>query len=175
MVGGKVKTISVEQQLFSKEAISLSPKERLALLLKVEKYPIVRKKTSAEKQIEEMIDLYNICCIMLAKYFPNKQAKDNFFLLNLIIFKGETKTIVDDKLVKAFKVLNNYEELENKIISIQRLFNEYRETFPDIFELYNLQDFATEKISDIIENSQELLSSDLPYIKKLLERWGLNM
>ena len=39
---------SIEQQLLSKEAISLPPKERLALLLKSKRYPIVRKKTSAK-------------------------------------------------------------------------------------------------------------------------------
>lgn len=38
-----------EQQLFSKETIRLQPRQRLELLLKAEKYPMVKKRTSADK------------------------------------------------------------------------------------------------------------------------------
>ncbi len=68
----ELSTISEGQQLLSKEAINLPPKEQLNLLLKANKYPLVRKRTSATKQIKEMIDFYNLCCLMLAQYFPNE-------------------------------------------------------------------------------------------------------
>ena len=69
MTQKQLETSKVEHQLLSKEAIKLPPKQRLELLLKAETYPIVKKRTSAEGQIREMIDFYNLCCLMLAKHF----------------------------------------------------------------------------------------------------------
>ena len=162
-------TATEEQQLLSKEAIHLPPKERLYLLLKAKTYPIARKQTSAEGQVKEMLDFYNLCSLMLAQYFPNEQAEDNFLLLNLFTSK-EALLPTSDKLAEAFRMLTSYEELENRITAIQMLFYQYSEIFPDIFYSYNLEDIITEQISDIIENSP----SDNPsYIKKLMERWGI--
>lgn len=58
-----------EEQLLSKQAIQLPPKERLRLLLSTTRYPIVRKRTSAEAQIKEMLDFYYLCSIILVEYF----------------------------------------------------------------------------------------------------------
>lgn len=168
----KLSTISEEQQLLSKEATNLPPKERFNLLLKAKKYPLVRKKTAATKQIEEMIDFYNLCCLMLAQYFPNEQAENNFLLLNFLASQ-ETNEIVTGQLVEAFKLLHGYEELERRITAIQNLFFEYQETFPDLYQLYNLEDIVYEKISDIVETTKQLLCTDKTYAKKLLERWGI--
>ena len=164
----------MEQQLLSKEAISLPPKERLGLLLKVKRYPIVRKKTSAKGQIEEMIDFYNFCCFMLAQYFPNEQATNNFLLLNFLISKEASNASVTNKLAEAFKLLNGYEELEDKINAIQMLFHQYQSTFPDIYQLYNLDDLANEKVSDIIQDAKELIDYDPSYVERLMERWELS-
>ena len=174
MTENAVTITSVEQQLLSKEAISLPPKERLALLLKAKKYPIVRKKTSAKGQIEEMIDFYNFCCVMLGQYFPNEQATNNFLLLNFLISKEDSNAPATNKLAKAFRLLNSYEELENKITAVQILFHQYQSAFPDIYQLYNLDDLANERVSDIIQNSKELISYDPSYTERLLERWGLS-
>ena len=161
--------IITEHQLQSKEAIHLPPKERLNLLLKAKNYPIVRKRTSAEGQIKEMLDFYHLCCLMLARYFPNEQAESNFLLLNLL--EGFSPT--SDKFAEAFGLLTSYEELENRITAIQMLSYQYSKSFPDVFYAYNLEDIVTESISDIIENSLELLQDNPSYIKKLMERWGI--
>lgn len=174
MTEGNVTTISVEQQLLSKEAIKLPPKERLNLLLKAKRYPIVKKRTSAEGQIKEMIDFYNLLCLMLAQYFPNEQAENNFFLLSIIASQGDAQEVVNGKLAKAFRLLHGYEELENRITAIQWLFHQYEEVFPDIYQHYNLEDIAFEQISDIVENSRQLLTHDTDCVEKLLERWELS-
>ncbi len=168
----ELSTISEEQQLLSKEAIKLPPKERLNLLLKAKKYPLVRKRTSATKQIKEMIDFYNLCCLMLAQYFPNGQAENNFLLLNFLTSQ-ETNEIVTGQLAKAFKLLDGYEELERRITAIQSLFFQYQETFPDLYQLYNLENIASEKISDIVKTTKQLLSTDKTYAKELLELWEI--
>lgn len=165
---------SIEQQLLSKQTISLPPKERLALLLKAKWYPITRKKTSAKRQIEEMIDFYNFCCFLLGQYFPNEQATNNFFLLNFLISKEDSNTPVTDKLAEAFRLLSSYEDLENKITAIQTLFHQYQLAFPDIYQLYNLDDLANKKISDMIQDSKELIGYDSSYAERLMERWELS-
>ena len=162
------------QQLFSKNAISLPPKERLSLLVKAERYPIVRKRTSAKGQIEEMIDFYKFCCIMLVQYFPNEQATNNFLLLNFLVSKEVSDVPVTNKLAEAFRLINSYEELENKISAIQMLFHQYQSAFPDIYQAYNLDDLVKEKISDIIQNSKELISYDSSYTERLMKRWGIS-
>jgi len=174
MTALKTTTASIEQQLLSKEAISLPSKERLDLLLKTKRYPIVRKRTSAKRQIEEMIDFYNLCSFMLAQYFPDEQSKSNFILLNFIISRDDSDTLVPDKLVEAFRVLNSYEELENKISAIQMLFHQYQSVFPDIYQLYNLDNLANEKMSDIIKGLKELTIDNSSYIEKLMKRWELS-
>lgn len=174
MTENRVTTALIEQQLLSKPAINLPPKERLGLLLKAKRYPIVRKKTSAKSQIEEMIDFYNLCCLMLTRYFPNEQSMNNFVLLNLITTRNNAETIVADKLAEAFKLLSDYEELENTITAIQILFHQYQEVFPDIYQSYNLENLANEQIGNIIENSRKLLISDPSYSEKLMDRWGLS-
>lgn len=173
MTENSVIITSTEQQLFSKKAISLPPKKRLALLLKAKRYPIVTKRTSAKRQIEEMIDFYNFCCLMLAQYFPNEQATNNFLSLNFLASKIASNAPVTQKLAKAFELLNEYEELENKISAIQMLFHQYQSAFPDIYQLYNSDDFVNEKVSDIVRNSKELISDDSSYTEILLKRWGL--
>lgn len=172
MLESKELTTISEEQLLSREAIKLPPRERLSLLLNAKKYPLVRKRTSATRQIKEMIDLYNLCCLMLVQYFPKEQAEDNFLLLNFITSQ-ETNAIATGKLAEAFKLLNGYEELERRITAIQRVFFQYQEIFPDLYQLYNLEDIAFEKISDIVENTKLLLSGDETYAKELLERWGI--
>lgn len=174
MNGSRVSTVSAEQQLLSKKAINLPPRERFDLLLKANKYPIVHKRTSTEAQVKEMLDFYNICSLMLAKYFPNEQSIDNFVILSLVYSKKDDQTIITKKLAKAFKLLDSYEKLERKITAIQALFFQYREAFPYIYELYNLEDFATEQISDIIENSKLLLDENPEFVKSLIERWELS-
>ncbi len=174
MTDNTIITTSMEQQLLSKEAISLPPKERLCLLLKAKSYPIVRKRTSAKGQIEEMIDFYRFCCFMLGQYFPNEQATNNFLLLNFLISKEDSNTPITDKLAEAFRLLSSYDDLENKITAIQMLFFQYQSAFPDIYQLYNLDDLANEKVSDIIQDAKELIGYEPSYIERLMERWELS-
>lgn len=164
---------TAEQQLLSKEAIKLPPRQRLELLLKAKSYPIVRKRTSAEGQIKEMIDFYNLCCVMLAQYFPNEEAEDNFLMLTFVASQEDTQSIVTEKLAKAFKMLGDYEELESKVTAIQMLFYQYHDSFPEFYESHNLEDIATERISDIIRDTRELMNDDPQFIEEILKRWEL--
>ena len=163
----------VEHQLLSKEAIKLLPRQRLELLLKAERFPIVRKRTSAERQIREMIDFYNLCCLMLAQYFPNEQAENNFLLLSLIASQENTQSIISGKLAEAFKLLGSYEELESKVTAIQMLFNQYQYFFPELYESEHLERIATERISDIIQENKQLINDDPQLVEEILDRWEL--
>lgn len=164
---------TMEQQLLSKEAIMLPPRQRLELLLKAKNYPIVRKRTSAEGQIKEMIDFYNLCCVMLVQYFPSKKAEDNFVMLNFIASQEDTQSIIAEKIAKAFKMLREYEDLENKIAAIQMLFYQYQYSFPELYESHNLEGFATERISDVIRDTKELMNAKPQFVEEILKRWEL--
>lgn len=163
----------VEHQLLSKEALKLSPRRRLELLLKAENYPIVRKKTSAQGQITEMIDFYDLCCLMLAQYFPNEQAENNFLMLNFIISQEDTQSIITQRFSEAFTLLKGYEEIENRITAIQMLFYQYQYYFPELYSYYNLEDIAKKHISDIIQETKELIIDNPQFIEKILNRWEL--
>ena len=169
----QLSTPKAEQQLLSKEAIKLTPRQRLELLLKAERYPIVKKRTSAEAQIREMIEFYNLCCLMLAQYFPNGQAENNFLLLSLIASQENTQSIITGKLVAAFKLLRGYEELESKVTSIQMLFYQYQYSFPELYESHNLENIATERISDVIRETKQLMNDNPQLVEEILNRWEL--
>ncbi len=173
MSGKQLSRPIAEQQLLSKEAIMLPPTQRLELLFKAKNYPIVRKRTSAEKQINEMIDFYNLCCVMLVQYFPVEDAECNFLMLNLIASQENAQSIFTGKFAKALKMLREYEELENKITAIQMLFYQYQYSFPELYESYNLEDFAIQRISDIIRDTRELMNSDPQFAEQILRRWEL--
>lgn len=162
-----------EQELLSKEALKLPHRQRLELLLKVERYPIVRKRTSAERQIKEMIAFYNLCCLMLTQYFPNEEAEKNFVMINFIASHENTQSIITGKIEEALKLLRGYEDLENKVKAIQILFYQYRESFPDLYQSYNLEDIATEHISDIIRETRQLINDDSQLVEETLKRWDL--
>ena len=165
--------LNAEQQLLSKEAIKLPPTQRLELLLKAKRYPIVRKSTSAKGQIKEMLDFYNLCCLMLAQYFPSEEAKSSFFMLSFIASQEDTQSIVSEKLAKAFKTLREYEELESKITAIQMLFYQYQYSFPDLYQSHNLESISTECISDIIQETRQLISDNPQLVEETLRRWDL--
>ncbi len=162
-----------EQQLFSKEAINLPPRKRLELLFKTEKYPIIIKKTSAEVQIREMIDFYNLCCVMLVQYFQNEEAENNFIMLNFITSQENNKSIITGEYAKKLKILGGYEKFESKIADIQMLFCQYRYSFPDLYESYNLEDIATEHISDVIKQTKQLINDYPQFVEKILKRWEI--
>ena len=160
--------VTVEQQLLSKQAIQLPARERLALLLQANRYPIVRKGTSAERQIKEMINLYNLYCLMLTRYFPSEEAEEKYILLNWIA----TLNINNAKLKNALQMVKSYEEVERRITQIQLLFNEYRESFPEIYEKYNLEDIVTKQITDIIKDSRELCK-DPVWVQGVMNVWDI--
>lgn len=162
-----------EKQLLSKEAINLPPKQRLKLLLNAKSYPIVRKRTSAEGQLKEMIAFYNLCCVMLAQYFPSEEAEDNFIKLSFIASQEDTQSTITGKLTEAFKMLKSYEELERKVTAIQMLFYQYYYSYPDLYQSYNLEDLATERAIDRIRNIRELIKEDSNLIEEVLKRWDL--
>ena len=164
---------TAEQQLLSKEAIKLPPRQRLELLLKAKSYPIVPKRTSAEGQIKEMFDFYKLCCVMLAQYFPNEEAENNFFMFSFIASQEDSQSIITEKLAKAFKMLRDYEELERKVTAIKLLFYQYQDSFPELYESYDLEDIATERISDMIRDTRELMSDEPKLIEEILKRWEL--
>ena len=165
-----------EEQLLSKQAIQLPPKERLQLLLSANYYPVVKKRTSAVAQIKEMINFYDFCAIMLTKFFPDEKAEANYIALALIDSKqGQfgTNQLMNRRLSEAFELVKNYEEFERKITAIQNLFWQYSKDFPDLFEKYNLEDLATQSIFDVLDGARYMLENHAPEAKKLMDHWGV--
>lgn len=165
-----------ENQLLSKQAIALPPKERLQLLLSANHYPVVKKRTSAEAQIKEMISLYDFCALMLTKFFPDEEAEANYIALALIDSTQSqfgTNQLMPERLSKAFELVKNYEEFERKITAIRNLFWQYSVDFPDLFEKYNLEDIASEKIPDMLEGARYMIENHSPNVEKLMNRWGI--
>lgn len=161
-----------ELYLLSKEAIKLPPRQRLELLLKAKKYPIVRKRTSAEGQIKEMIDFYKLCCVLLTQYFSNEEAECDFFVLNIIASQEKSK-LITEKISKALKILGDYEMLEDKVTAIQMLFYRYKKAFPEIYEAYDLESYAYQKVGEIITDTKKLISDDPDFISIIKKRWDL--
>lgn len=174
MTANQLTTISVEQQLLSKQAIQLPIRERLELLLNAKEYPIVRKKSSAKNQVKEMVDLYNLYCFMLTEYFPDEKAEENCAMLTMAVAQEFPETMSTAKLAEAFKMLKDYEELENRITAIQMLFEKYRENFPDLYEMYNLEDIVEMRISDMIYTSRKLRNGNPLWVRDVLRRWELS-
>ncbi len=168
--------VSPEEQLLSKQAIQLPPKERLQLLLKAKRYPIVKKRTSAEAQIKEMISFYNLCTLMLVKFFPNEEAEANYIALTVMEIEAEqqsTSLPISAKLSEAFKLVRNYEEFERKITAIRNLFWQYSKDFPEVFEEYNLEDLAGESILDMLGRGRYMVETGHSAMEKILKRWEL--
>ncbi len=166
------------QQLLSKEALRLPPRQRLDLLINAEIYPIVTRGTSAEAQIKEMIDFYNLCCLMLVQYLPNEEAEHNCLMLSIMASHLESSPISTDKLAtgklsEALKLLDDYEKWDNKITKIQHLFFEFENLYPDLYDSYNLEDIATADFMDIIHNTRWLVANKPQLVDKVLRRWGL--
>ncbi len=164
------------EYLLSKQAIQLPPKERLQLLLSAKRYPIVKKGTSAEAQIKEMLDFYKLCGLMLANYFPNEEAEAKYLALAVTEIKMEqqaTNLPVSEKLSKAFDLVRDYEEFERKIRAIRSLFWEYSREFPELFDEYNLEDIASEKIMDMLENARYMIKCNPQKVEKILSRWEI--
>ena len=162
-----------EQQLLSKEAINLPPRQRLELLLNAKSYPVARKRTSAKRHLIEMIEFYELLCLMLAQYFPNEKAEDTFFMLSIIASQKDTQSILTEEFAKAFNLLRNYEELERKVTAMQWMFYQYSVLYPELYSSYNLEDREKERISDIIQYMRECMSDEPQYIEKILKRWDL--
>lgn len=173
MTTNNLSNFNVEQYLLSKESLKLPPRQRLELLLKATHYSITTKKTSAEKQLNEFLDLYNICCIMLIKYFPNKNAENNFFLLNCFSALDTSELAITRKTSNVICLLNCYENLENKITAIQMLFYQYKFSFPELYDYYNLEDIVNEQISDIVQETRELITEEPDLVEKIFKRWDL--
>ena len=157
-----------ELYLLSKEAIKLPPRQRLELLLKAKKYPIVRKRTSAEGQI----DFYKLCCVLLTQYFSNEEAECDFFVLNIIASQEKSK-LITEKISKALKILGDYEMLEDKVTAIQMLFYRYKKAFPEIYEAYDLESYAYQKVGEIITDTKKMISDDPDFISIIKKRWDL--
>lgn len=168
--------VKPEEQLLSKQAIQLPPKERLQLLLSAKSYPTVKKRTSAEAQIKEMLDFYKFCCLMLVNYFPNEKAERNYIALvgiELALGQQTVNQPISKQLSKEFELVENYEEFDKKITAIQNLFWQYSYDFPEIFDKYNLEDIATERIHEMLENARYMLESNPSGVERILKRWEL--
>lgn len=164
--------ITDELFLNSKEAINLPPRQRLELLLRANSYPIVRKRTSAEGQLKAMLDFYDFCCIVLAQFFQGKNAERNFVMLNFMESQEEFKSMISGELASAFEIMINYEKMESKVCALQGLFYQYKYDFPELYDSYNLEDTATQRISDVIRDTKEWMK-DKNLVDKVFKRWGL--
>ena len=167
-------TNAIELNPLSEQAINLPPEERLRLLLKTKHFPIATKRSSAKRQIEEMTDLYDFCSVIIARYFPDEDAEDNFFATSFLTsIKYPMRLFANKKLGKAFQMLGAYEKWEDRITAIQQLFLEYEKTYPQLYEKYNLEELATEKISTIVWRTRDELSANPDLLFEVMDRWEL--
>ena len=164
-------TKSAKVNLLSKEAIALPPRQRLTLLLQANQYPIVRKCTSAKRQIKEMLDFFDLCKILLLIFFPSEKAENQFVKLSFMS-SHDFSSIFPKQFEEFCKMLENYEALENIIGHIQALFYQYKMSFPDLYELYDLEEIEAKKMSEIIQESRHLIENP-DFIKKIFKRWDL--
>lgn len=165
-----------EEQLLSKQAIALPPKERLQLLLSASYYPVVKKGTSAEVQIKEMLDFYNLCLLMLIKFFQDEDAESNYLLLKTLDMteqQSANNLPASKRWLEAFKLLKTYKEFERKITAIKELFCKYSKVFPEIYEKYKLEEIVSGEISDMLEGTKYMLKNCTSAEARILERWGL--
>lgn len=172
---GQLVAAKIQEQLLSKQAIQLPPKERLQLLLSTSNYPIVPKRTSAEKQIKEMLDFYEFCCLMLMYYFPNEEAEANYIALAMLseVEKQDLQIPVSSKLSKAFKLVEDYEKFEKKITAVRDLFLQYSIKYPDIYDKYNLEDLVFLSVHDMLENARYIAKENPSKLERILSRWEL--
>ena len=164
-------TENARVDLLSKEAISLPPKQRLMLLLQSSRYVIVQKRTSAKRQIKEMLDLFNFCRILLLIFFPSEKAENEFVELSFMS-SPDYHSIIFEQFEELFKLLEDYEMLESRITSMQMLFYQYKLSFPDLYDQYNLENIDSKKISEIIQESR-LLIEQPDFVANVLKRWDL--
>ena len=61
----------------------------------------------------------------------------------------------------------------NEVTAIQELFLEYEKAYPKLYEEYNLEDFATEKISTIVWSTRDALAANPEFLFEVMERWEL--
>lgn len=165
-----------EEQLLSKQAIALPPKERLKSLLSSKSYPIVKKGTSADAQIKEMIDFYNLCALMLVQFFPNEEAESNYLqLIAIEIVKQQNADNLpaSKRWTEAFELVRDYEEFERKITAIRNLFWQYSKDFPEVFDKYNLEDLLGESILDMLGRGRYMVETGHSAMEKILKRWEL--
>ena len=167
-------TNTLDPNPLSEQAINLPPEDRLRLLLKTKRFPVATKRSSAKRQIEEMKDLYDLCSIILARYFPAENADDNFITLNFLSsVQYPMRLFVNKDLAKAFSMLGEYEKWEERITAIQQLFFEYKKVYPKLYEEYNLEELATEKISSIVWSTRDVLTKNPEFLFEVMERWDL--
>lgn len=165
-----------EERLLSKKAIALPPKERLSLLISANYYPIVITNISAEVQIREMLDFYNLCLLMLIKFFQDEDAESNYLLLKTLDMteqQSANNLPASKRWLEAFKLLKTYEEFERKIKAIKELFCKYSEVFPEIYEKYKLGEIVSGEISDMLEGAKYMLKNCTSAEARILERWDL--
>ena len=164
-------TENARVDLLSKEEISLPPKQRLMLLLQSSRYVIVQKRTSAKRQIKEMLDFFNFCRILLLIFFPSEKAENEFVELSFMS-SHDYHSIIFEQFEELFKLLEDYEMLESRITSMQMLFYQYKLSFPDLYDRYNLENIDSKKISEIIQESR-LLIEQPDFVANVLKRWDL--
>lgn len=162
-----------ERYLLSKEAISAPPKERLALLLNARRYPMVSKRTSVERQIEEMKDLLDLFSFWLTKFIPDECAEYNCMMLSLMQADETTSSTATGQLAEAFKMLKDYEELERKIDAIKNLLFEYSDRFPDMYYDTELEELATKSLPDMVDEARYKLQNHPSWEQELKKRWGI--
>ena len=128
----------------------------------------------SDEQIEEMKALYDLCSIILARYFPAENADDNFITLNFLSsVQYPMRIFINKDLARVFSILGEYEKWEERITAIQQLFFEYKKIYPKLYEEYNLEELATEKISTILWSTRDTLAENPEFLFEVMERWKL--
>ncbi len=173
MAGTEIATTKpTGEMLLAKETLSLPKPERLKLLLSSSSLTPVKRRTATERQIKEIIDLYDFLTLCLYRMFPTKEAEYNCMGLEMAegLFPDLT---VCPELEEAFKMLGDFKVVENKLRQIKNLFYEYEKKYPEFYEEYNLEDYVLKRLTDLTEDARWLFEHNPALEQEIMKKWEL--
>lgn len=143
---------------------------RLMRLLESDYYPIVKKRNFTERQIEELIRLYDLFCVKLATIFF-----ENYIISNELKFmlKNEKEEIsLPKQLEEVLVEIKTVKEIESKIFQIRHAFKLYKEKYRDLYEYYELEYYLKDNLNQIIERGWMIIKTPV-LLEFLCKYWRI--
>lgn len=179
------------EYLLRPENLRLAPQERLKLLIEADYYPIVTKRTSTDRQLKEMINLYNFYSIAYADFFNNKENEHAYFAGIILEInssdhfigttaevKAKNEILADNfnsKFASFKEVVNKVDLIEKGLIAVRNLFFEYFTKYPDIYEKYQLDNITDVMFIDIPDFVKFKVENNPKWVVDVFKYWGIEL